>query len=59
MYAILRNMRIWKLKRPHAFEETSLHTENVGVWVAFSGKRLVKPIFKSEYLLCHLISGNI
>jgi hypothetical protein len=37
--------RIWASENPHAFSETPLHPQKVGVWCAISAERVIGPIF--------------
>ncbi|KAL1488779.1 hypothetical protein ABEB36_000345 [Hypothenemus hampei] len=44
-YVNSQNMRIWSSTNPHVFVETSLHPQKIGVWSAFSGRKVIGPIF--------------
>jgi hypothetical protein len=44
-YVNSQNMRIWASENPHAFNETPIHPQKVGVWCAISAQRVNGPIF--------------
>ena len=44
-YISSQNSRVWCAHNPHAFHESPLHGEKIGVWVGMSRRRIVGPIF--------------
>jgi len=40
-----QNNRYWTRENPHGFEETSLHSQKIGVWCGISRKKIIGPIF--------------
>jgi len=44
-YINSQNTRMWSAENPHYFQETPLHPQKIGVWIALSRRRLIGPIF--------------
>lgn len=40
-----QNSRVWAIENPHAYEESFLHVQKIGVWCAMSRKRIIGPVF--------------
>jgi len=49
-YINSQNSRAWCAYNPHAFHESPLRDEKIGVWVGMLHRRIVRPIFFSETL---------
>jgi hypothetical protein len=47
-YISSQNSCVWCAHNPHAFHESPLHDEKIGVWVEMLRKRIVGPIFFSD-----------
>jgi transposase len=54
-----QNSHVWCAHNPHAFHESPLHDENIGVWVGMSRRRIVGPICFSETLNSQRYCDNI
>jgi len=44
-YINSQNSRVWCAHNPHAFHESPLHDENIGVWAGMLHRHTVRPIF--------------
>jgi hypothetical protein len=42
---LTQNSRLWISENSHALQETPLHDQKVGVWVAISRRRILGPLF--------------
>jgi hypothetical protein len=58
-YINSQNSGVWCAHNPHAFHESPLHDEKMGVWVGVSRRRIVGPIFFSESLNSQRYCDNI
>ncbi len=59
-YVNSQNYRIWSTNNPHdVFEETSLHSIKVGVWCAFSQRRVIGPMFFDKSVDSDVYTGII
>jgi hypothetical protein len=48
-YVNSQNSRFWSSENAHLFHEVPLHSQKIGCWCAISRKRIVGPIFFSEF----------
>jgi hypothetical protein len=58
-YINSQNSCAWCAHNPHAFHESPLHDEKIGVWVGMSHRHIVGPIFFSETLNSQWYFDNI
>jgi hypothetical protein len=49
-YINSQNSHVWCVHNPHAFHESLLYDDKIGVWVGMSRRCIVRPIFFSETL---------
>ena len=54
-----QNCRIWSSDNPLIFNETPLHAQKIGVWVAMSRARIIGPIFFNETINSQNYCDNI
>ena len=40
-----QNSRVWAIENPHAYEESLLHEQKIGIWCAMSRQRIIGPVF--------------
>ena len=58
-YINSQNSRVWCAHNPHAFHESPLLDEKIGVWVGMSHRHTVRPTFFSETLNSQQYCDNI